>query len=77
MESASVRAERARLDSEYEAGFWEGYEASPQTLPAFWFTKAPGHMTARQRGYFFGREVRRTESAEASSNQEVRQWTLS
>lgn len=59
-EPASVTAERARLD----AAWWEGADAgyhSVEPLPAWWFDTPPARMTKRQRGYFFGKELRDSE----------------
>jgi hypothetical protein len=63
IENATVRAERERLEQEWLEGADEGYHANVNTLPPWWFLLAPGDMTRRQRGYFFGRELRLSEAA--------------
>jgi hypothetical protein len=60
-ENATVQAQRARLRDARLEGTDEGYHSANTPLPAWWFTTAPGHMTARQRGYFFGRLLREDE----------------
>lgn len=56
-EPAHVRLERARLMQDWWTGLDEGYHADANLLPAFW-SKPLNRLTARERGYFFGRELR-------------------
>lgn len=62
IENAHIRAERAHILSEYEQGFWEGYEANINQLPEWYFRLAVVRLTARQRGYWLGREIRLIET---------------
>lgn len=55
--NAHVNGELKRLAAERAAGELEGYEADPNVLPAF-FGKQVINLTARERGYWFGRELR-------------------
>lgn len=57
-ENASVTAERARLKAERLAGMQEGFAANPNILPDWYSNKTLVNLTARQRGYFVGRELR-------------------
>jgi hypothetical protein len=62
-ENVHVQTQRAEMQSSYEQGFWEGYEAYGQPLPA-WYSQATATLLlwdARKRGYFVGREVRAIE----------------
>ncbi len=61
IENAAVQNERARLANEWLEGADEGYHANVNALPEFWFTQTPARMTAWQRGYFFGRELKMSE----------------
>jgi hypothetical protein len=62
-ENAQVKAERLRQQREWEAGVDEGYEATGP-LPNWMFTLAPAMLTARQQGYWFGRQLRQHEKDE-------------
>jgi hypothetical protein len=64
IENAHVQTARAQTLSEYEQGFWEGYEVNLNLLPAWYFEKPLYRLTARQRGYWFGREIRLSEIKE-------------
>ena len=68
IENASVRAERERLAQQFDDGVDEGYEANPNELPEWWFKLPPGRMTARQRGFFFGRELKRQEAEDEDNS---------
>lgn len=61
MSNAHVQTQLERLRSEYEEGMDEGYSANPNQLPAWWHTKTLVQLSARERGYFCGREVRLAE----------------
>ena len=56
--NAHVQGETDRLDTEYNAGVEAGYEANPNQLPEFYYSKPIYLLTARERGYFFGREIK-------------------
>lgn len=58
IENAHVQAETERLRNEEEEGMAEGYDAPPNTLPGWWFSVPVGNLTARQRGYLFGKLTR-------------------
>ena len=55
--NAHVLTELKRLTAEREAGELEGYNADVNKLPEF-FYQPYVRLTARQRGYIFGRELR-------------------
>lgn len=59
--NAHVQIELERLAGERLTGEREGYEADPNILPAF-FNKQVVNLTARERGYWFGRELRLMET---------------
>lgn len=63
-ENATVTVERARQREERDEGLVEGYEANPNILPVFFFMPY-SNLTARQRAYIFGREIKLMEIAEA------------
>lgn len=63
-ENHSVTTTRAEMQTSYERGFWEGYEASGP-LPPFYGTTPLLRLNAYQRGYFVGREVRTIERGNA------------
>lgn len=56
--NANVQSELAHLAAEKEAGIREGFAANVDALPAFYFDKPIAKLTARERGYFIGREFR-------------------
>lgn len=60
-DSTHVKTEKERLAAEFEAGFWEGYEAPLTYLPAYWLAKPVGRLMARERGDLLGRLVRSVE----------------
>jgi hypothetical protein len=55
--NAHVLTELKRLAAEREAGELEGYSADVNQLPEF-FAQPYIRLTARQRGFIFGRELR-------------------
>ena len=59
-ENASVLAIREKLARAYAEGEAEGYAASPNALPDF-FYKPYINWTAHQRGYIFGKGLARYE----------------
>ena len=63
-ENAHVKSERARLADEWDRGIHDGYETNPNPLPAF-FSKPYKEMTAYERAYIFGREVKIAELEES------------
>ncbi|MCC6454175.1 MAG: hypothetical protein IT328_04480 [Caldilineaceae bacterium] len=64
--NAHVATELAHLAAEWEAGMVEGYDANANRMPAFCFDRPYANLTARQRGYVFGRELRIQEGTEES-----------
>ena len=62
IENAHVRAERARLQAEWDAGEAEGFSANVNVLPEFYF-RSYSSLHARQRAYIFGRELQLQEIA--------------
>lgn len=64
IENAHVRAETERLRHEFDEGMVEGYDAGVNAIPDWWFRVPVGNLTARQRGYFCGRQARLIELAE-------------
>jgi len=56
--NTNIQRELDRLKAEYAAGLEEGYDADPNRLPAFWHSKTLMQLTARERGFFVGRELR-------------------
>lgn len=62
IENTHVRAETERLQAEFNAGMDEGYDKALLPLPGWYFEKTLTMLTARERGYFFGRELRLQES---------------
>lgn len=58
--NAHVQTELARLRDEWDRGAVEGYETPLTTRPAFVVNRYTD-MTAYQRGYLLGRELRQRE----------------
>jgi hypothetical protein len=58
IETEAQRVERAWLQNEADEGMVEGYESNLNELPAFYYEQTLYKLTARQRGFFFGRELR-------------------
>jgi hypothetical protein len=57
-ETEAQRKEREWIENEFDEGILEGYESN-LNAPPLWFHNLPVSMlTARQRGYWFGRETR-------------------
>lgn len=63
-ENATVTAERARLANEFEAGQQEGFDAPADMLPVWYFDKPVVRLTARQRGYVFGKLLKEWEKGQ-------------
>lgn len=61
-----TKTEQEATATAYDEGMVAGYDADPNHLPDWWFSKAPGYLTARQRGYWFGRETRMLEFQEGN-----------
>lgn len=55
--SENVQKELKHLEEEWQAGIDEGYSQNPNVLPE-WFSKPYIRLTAKERGYIFGRELR-------------------
>lgn len=64
--NASVQAELARLRDEWDRGAVEGYETPLTTRPAFAINRY-ADMTAYQRGYLLGRELRQREEMDRNA----------
>jgi hypothetical protein len=58
IETEAQRVERAWLQNEADEGMVEGYESDLNVLPEWYFVQPLYKLTARQRGYWFGRELR-------------------
>lgn len=56
--NTNVQRELDRLKEEYELGLSDGYDANPNQPPEWFFTKTLSALTARERGFFVGRELR-------------------
>jgi hypothetical protein len=56
-ENHFVAATRNEMQSSYEQGFWDGYNATGP-LPGFYSAKSLIMLKPYERGYFVGREVR-------------------
>lgn len=54
----NVTKELQHLEEEWQAGIDEGYSQNPNTLPEWFFRKPVSMLTARERGYVFGRELK-------------------
>lgn len=61
-DNENTRQEEERIAATYDEGLVEGYEANVNVLPEFYF-KPYYMLTARQRAYIFGREVRLNDMA--------------
>lgn len=57
MDSASVEAEKRRIEADYDKGVLDGASALTKPLPGWYFDKTIHTLTAYERGYFFGREI--------------------
>jgi pyridoxine/pyridoxamine 5'-phosphate oxidase len=58
IENLSTQATKRRLQSEFDNGMADGYDAANQPLPSFYLTKKLFELTARERGFWYGRETR-------------------
>jgi hypothetical protein len=64
-ETEAQRKEQEWIENEYDEGCLEGYEADPNKLPSWWYDTVPARLTARQRGYWYGREIKVQEMTNA------------
>lgn len=60
-DNAHVREEIARLKREFDEGVSDGYDANANAMPDF-YSKPYKMLTARERGYIFGRMLKEWEA---------------
>lgn len=61
IENHRVQAERQRLRDAFSDGMAEGYYDAAKPLPSWYFDRPLARLTARERGWWYGRETRTQE----------------